>query len=1135
MIYSFSTLTNNQSIVFDPLNDILKFDTTTRPAELLINGTLTGVQISVGGKSITLSHITLDDLGISSATSARNVQFVSPGALLVGEGTTAHDGDLANLIIGGAGDDALLGLGGNDTLDGGAGGDLMVGGLGNDTFKVDNVNDVVTEENNSVSGAGVDTVLASVSYTLTNYVENLTLAGTGNINGTGNTLANILIGNSGDNVLDGKLFGDTMTGGDGNDTYFVDNTLDQVIETNTDAAQIDTVDSAISYRLGANLEDLVLLGTVGKVGVGNYLKNHITGSSGADSLNGGLGADTMTGGDGNDVYFVNTTADQVIETSNSIIQIDTVASTISYTLGANLEIVRLLGSADIDATGNAANNVLYANAGNNVLDGQGGNDTASWADLKLYGLSPSLSTSIITSSVTTSGVTVDLNITGFQDTQGSGFDKLVGIENLTGSQFNDELTGNTANNIIDGYLGADLMTGGKGDDTYVVDGADVVVELAGAAEGIDTVISSVSYRLTANVEYLTLTGTAMSGIGNNLDNRLVGNNANNILDGRAGADKMDGGAGNDTFIVDNLGDEITDSSGSADLVMTYVNHTLGSQIENLRLMGINALNGTGNGVNNVVWANIADNTVDGGGQVLFAKFIGDTLSYEYGATAGVKVDLSLTGPQDTGGSGVDTILNFEHLTGSNYDDVLSGDGGVNILDGLTGVDTVSYASATSAVNVDLSARTGTSIIGATTVVDTLLNFANVTGSSFDDSLTGDVFDNVFDGGDGLDTVSYQNVVLGDGGVVINLALAGAQNTIAAGFDIFLRAPNSTRSSVENVTGTVNDDNLTGDAFANRLDGSDGADILHGGQGNDGLIGGLGNDLIDGGLGNDTAFFLDPMDPLHPHDPLSMVVNLKLAAAQDTGYGIDTLTSIENVTSDAGNDILTGNSAGNALDGAGGQDELHGADGDDSLTGGMGNDLIDGGQGNDTAFFVGTQDAVVNLTLSVAQNTGYGQDQLTSIENVTSGEGADRLTGNGGANVLSANFGNDTIDGGGGADVLSGGAGTDQLTGGNGADIFVFNTAFAFDNIDTITDFVTADDTIQLENAVFAGLAAGALAGAAFTANAAGTATQAVAQIIYETDTGKLFFDADGTGGSLAVQFAVLDAGLSLGAADFFVI
>ncbi len=1042
--YSFSTLTNNQKIIFDPLNDVLLFDTAIRPAELLINGTTSGVQFSVGGKSIILADIGLDDLGNSSATSLPNVRFVSAGILLVGEGTTAQSGNTDNVLIGLTGDDALLGLGGNDLLNGGVGGDLMVGGLGDDTYLVDNVADIVTEDN--LEGSGTDQVRASVSYTLTNYVENLTLVGSSTINGTGNTLANTLIGNNADNVLDGKAGGDAMFGGQGNDSYVVDNLADRITETNSNASQIDTVIAGINFTLGANLEDLVLFDKA-VVGVGNFLANRVTGSGLGNTLNGGYGADSMAGGDGNDTYIVDNSGDTVTETSNATSQIDLVASSVSYVLGSNLENLRLLGSADIDAAGNTLNNILYANAGNNVLDGQGGTDTASYASvslLSLVGANPGTPT--ITYSVTTAGVTVNLTLTGVQDTQGSGFDRLIGIENLTGSHFNDDLTGNAAANILDGGLGADVLTGGKGNDIYVVDGADMVTELAGAVEGLDTVQSSISYRLTANVEYLVLTGTAaINGIGNNLDNRLDGNLGANFLDGLTGADKMNGAGGNDTYVVDNLGDEISENLGAGtDLVMTYVNLSLGNNIENLRLMGTNPLNGTGNILNNTIWVNIANNEVDGGvNPMIGTTAIGDTLSYEYGATSGITFDLGKTDAQQTGGSGTDTARNFENLIGSNYNDLLSGNYNpllirsavTNVLNGLAGVDTLSFDSATTGFTVDLQGQLATSGV----IAYVIKNFENLTGSSFDDVMTGDLGNNAFNGGNGSDTVSYLNVKAGEGGVVADLSIVGAQNTLASGFDTFVSIKTVMQSSIENLTGSVNDD------------------------------------------------------------------------------------------------VLSGNAARNILDGNAGDDTLNGSGGDDTLIGGLGDDSIEGGSGNDTAFFIGAEAATVNLSLTGLQNTGYGVDTLKTIENLTSGAGNDTLTGNTQANTLKAGLGNDQIDGGAGNDLIYGNAGADTLTGGSGADAFVFDTDFGGGNFDIITDFKAVDDTMQLDNAVFALLPGGVLAASAFAANASGSAGRSTDRIIYETDTGNLYFDADGTGFGLAVQFAEIDNRLTLTNADFFVI
>jgi len=234
-------------------------------------------------------------------------------------------------------------------------------------------------------------------------------------------------------------------------------------------------------------------------------------------------------------------------------------------------------------------------------------------------------------------------------------------------------------------------------------------------------------------------------------------------------------------------------------------------------------------------------------------------------------------------------------------------------------------------------------------------------------------------------------------------------------------------------------------------------------------------------------------------------------------------------------VLSGNGQANTLDGSSGDDALHGAGGADILIGGLGDDLIDGGLGLDRVLFLGSQAAMVNLSLKVAQNTGYGIDKLTSVENVTSGDGDDSLTGSAVANSLNGGSGTDTIDGGAGNDLLYGSSGVDLLTGGAGLDAFVFDSALGDGNIDTITDFKVADDTIHLSNEIFTALTGGALTAAAFVKNAAGVATDASDRIIYETDTGNLYYDADGTGVIAAVQFATLTPGLAVTSADFLVI
>ena len=192
----------------------------------------------------------------------------------------------------------------------------MAGGAGNDLYYVDNTGDVVTENSNE----GTDTISSSVSYTLSDNVENLTLTGTGSISGTGNDLDNYIIGHSGSNIIDGGSGADSMIGGVGNDLYYVDNTSDVVTE-NVSAGN-DTISSSVSYTLSDNVEHLILTGTSAIDGTGNDLNNNITGNSAANTLSGeagndiidgGEGADSMLGGVGNDVYYVDNINDVIAE------------------------------------------------------------------------------------------------------------------------------------------------------------------------------------------------------------------------------------------------------------------------------------------------------------------------------------------------------------------------------------------------------------------------------------------------------------------------------------------------------------------------------------------------------------------------------------------------------------------------------------------------------------------------------------------------------------------------------------------------------------------------------------------------------------------------------------------------------
>lgn len=255
---------------------------------------------------------------------------------------------------------------------------------------------------------------------------------------------------------------------------------------------------------------------------------------------------------------------------------------------------------------------------------------------------------------------------------------------------------------------------------------------------------------------------------------------------------------------------------------------------------------------------------------------------------------------------------------------------------------------------------------------------------------------------------------------------------------------------------------------------------------------------------------------------------------DTGPGPDVVTGSD------GKDTFDGGRGKDILIGHGGADTLLGGRGDDTLWGGAGKDRLDGGKGADTADYWEKTGAVeVTLdkaTLVQVKVGGKAEDKIRNIESVNGGFAGDRLTGDSLANKLKGNAGKDTLIGGGGEDTLVGGMGKDRLEGGTGEDVFVFNVALNRSKVDTIVDFNREDDTIRLDNAVFEALGSrGALKGKAFYKSADGLAHDGSDRIIYETDTGKLFYDEDGTGDAMAVQFAVLRGAPDLGRADFVIV
>jgi Ca2+-binding RTX toxin-like protein len=461
-------------------------------------------------------------------------------------------GDAQGDILGGI--ENLIGSAQADTLTGDSNANVMTGGAGNDTYVVDRAGDLVIEN----AGEGTDTVLSTAHFALPTNVENLTLLGAADLQGYGNDAANTVTGNAGSNLLDGRGGADVMLGGAGNDTYFVDNAGDQVIENAGEGT--DAVFSSAHFALSANVETLVLQGSADLQGYGNDLANALYGNTGNNLLNGGAGADVMFGGLGNDVYFVDG-GDGVIENANE--GTDSVFSTTHYALSANVENLVLQGSADLQGYGNDLANALYGNTGNNLLNGGTGadvmfgglgNDTyfVDGGDGVIENANEGNDTVFSTTHYALAANVENLVLQGSADLQGYG------------NSLNNVLYGNIGNNLLNGGTGADVMFGGAGNDVYFVDDpGDLVFE--NMNEGTDAVFSTVNYTLPANVENLVLQGSGnLSGAGNGLANQVYGNAGDNALDGGAGADLVNGSAGHDTLTGGTGNDIFAFNSGQAD-------------------------------------------------------------------------------------------------------------------------------------------------------------------------------------------------------------------------------------------------------------------------------------------------------------------------------------------------------------------------------------------------------------------------------------------------------------------------------------------------------------------------------------------------------------------------------------------
>src|SRR5882724_8266812 len=693
-------------------------------------GAALGMTITMAGR-----NIKLDLLGTTAVACSASLIM---GANLIGLTLLGTD-DLS-----GTGD-ALTGGAGNDTFilkAGQANGDLIGDFTGNgsaagDSIKFDGFSAAATLTNTSgnhwqiVDGSTIETftingAVNAADYSFVNVgtpppppppppdpTGNETLAGT--------DAAETLSGGGGNDTLDGGTGNDAMAGGLGDDSYAIDSSSDSITE--AVGGGIDTVQSTIAYVLGANLENLVLLGSASIGGTGNAADNSLTGNSGDNTLDGKTGADTMAGGAGNDTYLVDSLADQIVEGSGG--GSDETRSTVALTAAtAFVENYTFLGTTAVNFSGNSGDDTLIGGAGADSLTGGAGNDT-----FVIDSATDKISeTGSDTGDTVQATIAIDLNLVAFAGIENVRLTGTAAI-NATGSGVANHLIGNDGANVLDGRGGVDTLEGGKGNDTYLVDNsADSVIEVAGG--GTDTVKSTVAYTLADPfVENLTLLAGAgaIGGTGNDLANVITGNESVNLLDGGAGNDTLVGGLGDDTYLVNAAGDVITEaaSAGIDTAQSTAASYTLATNVENLVLLA-GAATGNGNSAANVITGNDGDNLLDGKGGA-------DRLDGGAGADTLI------------GGSGAHTLVGgtgADHYVVNNITDYVDESTGAG-----RDVDSVE-----SSITYNLTAN-GTTVKGdIENLTLTGTSAINGTGNALHNVITGNAAANILDGGAGNDTL-----------------------------------------------------------------------------------------------------------------------------------------------------------------------------------------------------------------------------------------------------------------------------------------------------------------------------------------------------------------------------------------------
>ncbi|HEX2554545.1 MAG TPA: calcium-binding protein [Microvirga sp.] len=457
-----------------------------------------------------------------------------------------------------------------------------------------------------------------------------------------------------------------------------------VSDFDTSIAAMELGQMGAFHESGSDLHGQILQATRTSVGnddadsiTGDDLRDVVQAGGGADIIRGGMNADNLQGEAGNDRFEF--AADEAA--TGEIID-----------GGADTDTVEALGNVDFTgATFTSIEEIEFSNAV--ASDKQ----VTIRADQIGAGLSSTLlidgnASSTIDSLRIEMGTDTAVSLAGFTfqqfNTGGTDNDRIFIVgdgdaETIVGSSLRDDITAGGGDDFIDGGLGADQMSGGLGNDTFVVNEAnDVLTEAAG--QGTDTVQSSISFALADNFENLVLTGAdAINGTGNAVANAITGNGATNVLSGGAGDDTLNGGGGvdqmiggldNDTYVVDDSADVVTELAGQGtDTVVSSASFSLSAEVEILTLSGVAAINGTGNDLANTMTGNDAANLLSGGlgNDTINGAGGNDTLSGGLGLdtlTGGLGADIfDFNSIQEAGKGLLRDVVFFSHAEGDKID------------------------------------------------------------------------------------------------------------------------------------------------------------------------------------------------------------------------------------------------------------------------------------------------------------------------------------------------------------------------------------------------------------------------------------------------------------------------------------